>query len=202
MPASVTGQGAMQARHGRWYLAGLSLIMDTSIDTGSDTRVPAGRNGMDMNRDALARPQGQAESEDIRRIQTISRWLDDRYIDPILGFVAPGVGDTVTATFGLYVLVAAVRQGVPPVVLARMILNLTLDVLFGAVPVIGDLFDFAYKAHKRNAALLIERHGQTRGTARDWLLVGGAALLLLAVLVIPIVLLVWFASSIYNFIIS
>jgi hypothetical protein len=178
--------------------------MDTSIDTRSDARVPtmpAGRD--DVNRDALARPSAShAESEDVRRIQTISRWLDDRYIDPILGFVAPGVGDTVTAAFGVYVLVAAVRQGVPPVVLARMILNLTLDVLFGAVPVIGDLFDFAYKAHKRNAALLIERHGQTRGTARDWLLVGGAALLLLAVLVIPIVLLVWFASSIYNFIIS
>jgi hypothetical protein len=68
--------------------------------------------------------------------------------------------------------------------------------------VLGDLFDFAYKAHKRNAALLIERHGQTRGTARDWLLVAGAALLLLAVLVIPIVLLVWAVMGIRDLIFS
>lgn len=164
--------------------------------------MPAARDDVRLEKDGLPAPAGQVGSADVRRIQTISRWLDDRYIDPILGFVAPGVGDTVTAAFGLYVLVAAVRQGVPPVVLARMILNLALDVLFGAVPVIGDLFDFAYKAHKRNAALLIERHGQARGTTRDWLLVGGAVLLLLVVLAIPIVLLVWAASGIRDLIFS
>jgi hypothetical protein len=179
--------------------------MATSIDTRPDARapsLPAARAAID--RGVLPGPHaGQAgQSDEIRRIQTITRWLDDRYIDPILGFVAPGVGDTLTAAFGLYVLVAAARQRVPPVVLARMIMNLALDVLVGAIPVLGDLFDFAYKAHKRNAALLIERHGQTRGTARDWLLVAGAALLLLAVLVIPIVLLVWAVMGIRDLIFS
>jgi hypothetical protein len=176
--------------------------MATSIDTRPDARapsMPAARAAID--RDMLP-GQHAGQGEDIRRIQTITRWLDDRYIDPILGFVAPGVGDTLTAAFGLYVLVAAARLRVPPVVLARMIMNLALDVLIGAIPVLGDLFDFAYKAHKRNAALLIERHGQTRGTARDWLLVAGAAVLLLAVLVIPIVLLVWAAIGIRDLIFS
>lgn len=177
------------------------------IDTRPDARapsLPAARDDVTIERDVLpAQPAGQGgQSEEVRRIQTISRWLDDRYIDPILGFVAPGVGDTVTAAFGLYVLVAAVRQRVPPVVLARMILNLAIDVLVGAIPVLGDLFDFAYKAHKRNAALLIARHGQTRGTARDWLLVGGAALLLVAVMAIPIVLLIWAVSGIRDLIFS
>jgi hypothetical protein len=173
--------------------------MDSSIDTRSDARVPSMPAARAGHADTHA---GQVGRADIQRIQTISRWLDDRYIDPILGLVAPGVGDTLTAAFGLYVLVAAVRQRVPPVVLARMILNLALDVLVGAVPVIGDLFDFAYKAHRRNADLLIARHGRTRGTARDWLLVGGAALLLVAVLAIPIVLLVWAASGIRDLVFS
>ena len=168
--------------------------------------MPAARADMALDRDLYVLPGQHAghagQSEDVRRIQTITRWLDDRYIDPILGFVAPGVGDTLTAAFGVYVLVAAARQRVPPVVLARMIMNLALDVLVGAIPVLGDLFDFAYKAHKRNAALLIARHGQTRGTARDWLLVIGAALLLLAVLVIPIVLLIWAAIGIRDLIFS
>lgn len=142
------------------------------------------------------------EPPEIRRIRTITRWLDDRFIDPILGFVLPGFGDVLPLAFGLYVLVTAVRRRVPPVVLARMILNVGVDALVGVVPILGDLFDVAFKAHKRNAELLVERHGQPHGTAGDWVRVGLALLFLLAVLALPIVLFLWAAGGIRDLIVS
>jgi hypothetical protein len=141
-------------------------------------------------------PASPAASPEIERIRTITRWLDDRFLDPIMGFLLPGVGDIVPMTFGLYVLVTAARRRVPPVVLTRMILNVGIDALVGVVPIVGDLFDVAFKAHKRNAELLIERHDQPRGTAGDWLMVGMALLFLLVALALPIVLLLWAASAI------
>jgi hypothetical protein len=142
------------------------------------------------------------EPPEIRRIRTITRWLDDRFIDPIIGFLLPGFGDVVPLAFGLYVLVTAARRRVPPVVLARMILNVGIDALVGVVPILGDVFDVAFKAHKRNAELLVERHGEPRGTAGDWLRVGLALLFLLAVLALPIVLLLWAADGIRDLIVS
>ena len=39
-------------------------------------------------------------------------------------------------------------------VLARMLGNVGVDFLIGSVPIVGDLFDFAWKANRRNARLL------------------------------------------------
>jgi hypothetical protein len=147
-------------------------------------------------------PGHPGDTPDIRRIRTITRWLDDRYLDPILGFLLPGFGDVVPLTFGLYVLITAARRRVPPVVLARMILNVGIDALVGVVPVLGDLFDVVFKAHRRNAELLMQRHDQPRGTSGDWLLVIGALLFLLAVLTVPIVLLIWAAGGVRDLIFS
>ena len=49
------------------------------------------------------------------------------------------------------------RLGVPRHVLLRMAGNVGIDVVFGSVPVIGSIFDFAFKANRRNIALL-RRH--------------------------------------------
>ena len=145
---------------------------------------------------------GPEDTPDLQRIRTITRWLDDRYVDPILGFLLPGFGDVVPLTFGLYVLITAARRRVPPVVLARMILNVAIDALVGVVPVLGDLFDVVFKAHRRNADLLMQRHGHSRGTVGDWLLVIGSLLFLLAVLAVPIALLIWAASGIRDLLFS
>ena len=64
----------------------------------------------------------------------------------------------------------ATRQRVPKPVLARMVVNALVDAGVGAIPVVGDAFDFVWKANDWNLALL-ERHAQpgTRATAGDWL---------------------------------
>jgi hypothetical protein len=114
--------------------------------------------------------------------------LDDRFVDPLVGMLLPGVGDVVTTCVGLYIVVVAVRKGLPAVVVARMLLNLAVDLGIGAVPVVGDVSDFLFRANSRNAKLLVERKPGT-SSRRDWLVVIGASVLFALALTIPIVLL-------------
>ena len=77
-------------------------------------------------------------------------------LDPILGLI-PGVGDAAGAVLAGWILVEAIRLGASRATLIRIAGNLALDAVVGAVPVLGDIFDFAWKANLRNVALL-ERH--------------------------------------------
>ena len=74
-------------------------------------------------------------------------------LDPIIGLL-PGIGDALGLALSLYVVVEATRLGVPKRVLFRMLRNVGLEALVGVVPVLGDVFDIAFKANLRNAALL------------------------------------------------
>lgn len=79
--------------------------------------------------------------------------------DAILGLV-PGLGDVMGGVLSAVIVSEAVRAGVPRPVLLRMFLNVALDVLAGAVPVAGDLFDVVWKPGIRNLALLERYHEQ------------------------------------------
>jgi Domain of unknown function (DUF4112) len=132
-----------------------------------------------------------ADDPDIRAAEALARWTDDRYLDPLLGFVLPGVGDVVGAALGLYVVGVAFRRRLPLVTVARMLLNLGIDALVGAVPILGDLFDVAWKANKRNVRLLRERHEARTDTVGDWLRVVGAFALLVAAVAVPVAAAWW-----------
>lgn len=133
----------------------------------------------------------------VRRAEKLARLMDDAYLDPLVGLALPGAGDIITLVPSLYIVFVGWRNGVPKVVLARMLLNLALDTLAGSVPVVGDLFDAGYKANKRNAALLRERQGPESGKATDWLKVGGALALFLGAQFIPIAILVGLIAAIF-----
>ena len=61
----------------------------------------------------------------------------------------------------LYVMSEAVRHGAPAPVLTRMGLNIAADTAVGAIPVIGFLFDMAFKANTRNLNLLRQHLAET-----------------------------------------
>lgn len=109
--------------------------------------------------------------------------------DPILGLV-PGLGDVSTGLFSLFLLITAFRTRVPGVIRARMVLNSLLDLIFGAVPLAGDLFDFAYKSNSRNLALL-ERHANPGARPRpsDWIFVIAVVAVAAAVVIVPLLFL-------------
>lgn len=76
-------------------------------------------------------------------------------LDAILGFV-PYVGDATSALVTGSLIMHSIRHGVPRDVVARMVANMFVDLLFGAVPVVGDVFDIVFKANTRNIALVRE----------------------------------------------
>jgi hypothetical protein len=112
-------------------------------------------------------------------------------IDGIIGLV-PGLGDVLAGLLSLVIPVAAWMRGVPYVTLVRMGINLGIGVLVGSIPILGDIFDIAWKANRRNYRLLqLHLREPRRHNWRDWAFL----LMLIAVLglvfAIPILLFVW-----------
>jgi len=129
-----------------------------------------------MVRDVRPVERRATSDRDIARARALARILDDYFVDPLIGLVLPGIGDVITSVLGLYIVAIALRRRVSPVVIARMLLNLGLDAAIGAVPLVGDVFDFGFRANRRNVALLTDRVATSgRATARDWLAVVAAA---------------------------
>jgi hypothetical protein len=99
----------------------------------------------------------------LQRVRRLAHWLDDgiripgtRFrigADPIFGLV-PVVGDLIGAFLGAILVVQGARLGVPLPTLLRLIWNLVVDALLGAVPILGDLYDAVAKVNLRNLALL------------------------------------------------
>jgi hypothetical protein len=77
-------------------------------------------------------------------------------LDPLIGLV-PGLGDLIGAGVAVWVLVEAAQLGASGFVLFRMVMNIAIDTLGGAIPVAGDVFDAFWKANLKNVRLL-ERH--------------------------------------------
>ncbi|MDI5919861.1 DUF4112 domain-containing protein [Halomonas sp. LR5S13] len=74
-------------------------------------------------------------------------------VDGLIGLV-PVVGDLAAAGVSFYIVAQAAHAGVSVRVLAHMALNVALDAVVGAIPVLGDVFDVAFKANQRNARLM------------------------------------------------
>jgi len=99
----------------------------------------------------------------LARLERFSYWTDNNFgipftrfrigVGPLIGLI-PGVGDLADLAMSLWVVNEARRIGAGKKVLARMIGHLIIDFIGGLPPVIGDIFDAAYKANTRNTALL------------------------------------------------
>lgn len=106
------------------------------------------------------------EPAELRRIKAIAYWLDERFripgtnirigLDGLAGFV-PGIGDAATSVIALYLVAEAYRLGMPRRVIARMLSNVGLDFVLGSIPLLGDVFDVAFKANRRNVRLLLDQ---------------------------------------------
>ena len=104
------------------------------------------------------RPKQQKHKEFARLLDSRFRIpnTDIRFgIDPVIGLL-PGVGDWIGGVASLYFMLLAALHGGKASVLGRMFINIMLDVIVGAIPVLGEVFDVYWKANDRNARLLRE----------------------------------------------
>lgn len=98
-------------------------------------------------------------------LEALVRLSDDQFrvpgtnlrfgIDALLGLV-PGVGDAASTALAFAVIFVAWREAAPPALLGRMLFNVAVDTLGGTVPVFGDWFDLAFRANRKNYALLTQ----------------------------------------------
>lgn len=145
---------------------------------------------------------------DEAQTERLARLLDSQFrvpgtnmrfgIEGILGLV-PGVGDAAGLAMSSVVIVQAVKLGARGATVARMVLNVAIDAVFGSIPLLGSVFDFAFKANNRNVALL-QRHeldpdttsAESRRAVRRTLI--GVAIGLVLTLIAIVVLVTWLLS--------
>ncbi|WP_437971027.1 DUF4112 domain-containing protein [Sorangium sp. So ce260] len=103
------------------------------------------------------------EEERLKRLNALGHFLDNAIRIPGVGYrvgydaligLIPGVGDLIGFGLSIYIVLAAARYRLPVSTVLRMVLNVGLETLIGTVPLLGDLFDAAYKANARNLDLL------------------------------------------------
>lgn len=104
-------------------------------------------------------------------------------LDALVGLL-PGAGDLVGALVGGYGIVVARQLGAPLAVQGRMLVNLAIDGLVGAIPLLGDIFDLAFKAHVRNRLLLEQWLARPRAARRSSMVSLVAILLALLAVVV------------------
>lgn len=99
--------------------------------------------------------------EDIARAEFVAKLMDAQFevggikfgLDALIGLI-PVAGDLISTGIGFYPLLIARKHGLGRVVVARMLMNLGVDFLAGAVPLVGDAFDVVIKANLKNVELL------------------------------------------------
>jgi hypothetical protein len=117
-----------------------------------------------LNNQEIARPERMEfpPNPRYRRIRFLSELMDQSIVlpngyriglDPLLGLM-PGIGDLLGAAISSYLVYECARLGVPKRVLGKMAGNIAVEAIVGVVPVVGDVFDAAWKANMRNLRLL------------------------------------------------
>ncbi len=129
-------------------------------------------------------------------VEAIARWFDYAFELPggfrfglagIIGLI-PGIGDVIDALVSLYIIVRAIQLGIARVAITRMLVNVGIEALAGAVPFIGDLFDIAFKANRRNYQILRSHISQPeRQRNHDWLFLIATVVVVIASIALPVI---------------
>lgn len=142
------------------------------VSSGMNASPERRLNPVGLGAPRAGRALNAVDAARLRRMQRLARLLDTAVrlpgtqfrvgADGLIGLI-PGIGDLAGGAFAAYIIVEAARLGLPRHVLLRMLANLGLDMAVGSVPLLGDIFDMAFKANRRNVNL-VERYLSNTGT--------------------------------------
>jgi hypothetical protein len=152
-------------------------------------------------KDKRRRPSRPIPSEPDSWLETLA-WLMDSSIpvgrrwsiglDGLLGLI-PGIGDLTGGAVSTLIIARSLQRGLPRSAVLRMMANVAVDSLLGSIPLMGDLFDFAWKANSKN--IEIYRHALTgeHRAVQDWAFVVFVVTTTIALVVLPLIALVYLA---------
>lgn len=113
----------------------------------------------------------------LRHLESLARLMDSQFkvpgtnlrfgLDGLIGLI-PGAGDLTTFGISGFMVFIMARNGASGAVLAKMIVNVLIDTVIGAIPLIGDLFDFGFKSNTRNVRLMQEHYIEGRHKGGAW----------------------------------
>jgi hypothetical protein len=113
-------------------------------------------------------------------------------LDGFIGLI-PGVGDMAGAAVSAFIILRAMQYGISRGAVIRMVANVGIDSLLGSVPLVGDIFDFAYKSNVRNVQIYREALSGERHPLKDWTFIVFILVLLLVIVALPILGLIYLA---------
>ncbi len=122
-------------------------------------------------------------------------------LDPILGLI-PGGGEILPSIVACFLLADARRHGLPFKLMLKMSGNVFLNAIFGAVPLLGDIFSAWFKSNSRNYAMMqqfLESHqgDQSGGSWRPLLFIAAT---LIGVTVVNISIWLLFLALLTSFV--
>ncbi len=139
----------------------------------------------------LGTPTNQPLQPGLKQVGHLAKLMDAQFripgtnirfgLDGIIGLV-PGAGDLTTFAVSSYMLWIIARNGASGYVIARMAVNILIDALIGSIPLIGDVFDIAFKANMRNLQLMQQHYQQGRHRGSAWKVVVPVLLILFLII--------------------
>lgn len=112
-----------------------------------------------------------------KELSMLSKLMDSQFsipgtqirfgLDGIIGLI-PGAGDLSTFAISAFMLSIMAKNGASGYVLARMTLNVLIDTILGSIPILGDIFDIAFKANNRNLRLMEQHYTEGRHRGGAW----------------------------------
>ncbi len=139
--------------------------------------------------------------QDFKWVEKVSWLMDNQFqvgnarfgLDPLLNLIPFG-GSVVTFSTSLVLVFVMWRNGVSSKAVVKMLINVMVDTILGAIPFLGNIFDFFNKANQKNVKILKEHYydGKHQGSG-IWLL-----LLVLGILILICILMVyllWIATA-------
>lgn len=134
--------------------------------------------------------------KELKQLDHLAKLMDSQFsipgtnfrfgLDGLIGLI-PGAGDVSTFMLSGYMIIIMARNGASGYVLARMATNVLIDAIIGSIPIIGDIFDMAFKANLRNMRLMHKYYTQGRYRGGAWKVI----VPILLFLFIVIALIVW-----------
>lgn len=132
----------------------------------------------------------------LKWVERISYLMDEKFrlpgtnfrfgLDPLLNLI-PLLGDLSGFAISAALVLTMAKNGASGKVLTLMILNIVLDSTIGAIPVLGQIFDFTYKSNTRNIRLLKEHYveGKHQGSG------GGIVAIILVIVAVSLFILLY-----------